>query len=251
MEKINTMPGHVFLKKLGRTKLRPGGGQKTDWLLNQVDWTQETKVLEVACNRADNLVQIYMDHRCQVTGIDFDSQVIQEAQDNLNVLGLDAVINLLEMDAKKLDFADNSFDVVINEAMLTMLNDEDKSACLKEYYRILKKGGLLLTHDVAIAKEQSLAKKIVSKFANRHVHPLTVEAWHEQFQEVGFQRLVEEEGNMLLLDKETVIRDEGPSRAADFFRNGMKGENKIRFKMMQELSQRSGIHYLVMVHQKV
>lgn len=45
-------------------------------------------------------------------------------------------------DASKLPFADNSFDVVINEAMLTMYGDKAKTKLLQEYYRVLKPGAV-------------------------------------------------------------------------------------------------------------
>lgn len=44
--------------------------------------------------------------------------------------------------AMKLPFADNSFDIVINEAMLTMLPIEAKKA-ITEYWRVLKPSGFL------------------------------------------------------------------------------------------------------------
>ena len=49
-----------------------------------------------------------------------------------------------------LPFGDESFDVVINEAMLTMLLGEQKEKALREYYRVLKPGGIVLTQDVVL-----------------------------------------------------------------------------------------------------
>ena len=48
--------GHFLLKRLGKTKLRPGGITATNWLLKQVQFTADTKVLEVACNEAETLM---------------------------------------------------------------------------------------------------------------------------------------------------------------------------------------------------
>ncbi len=59
-------------------------------------------------------------------------------------------MNIQYGDATDLPFEDNTFDVVLNEAMLTMLNHENKEKAIKEYYRVLKPNGILLTHDVLL-----------------------------------------------------------------------------------------------------
>ena len=43
--------GHNFLARLGKTRLRPGGKKATDWLIANGDFSQDKKVLEVACNK--------------------------------------------------------------------------------------------------------------------------------------------------------------------------------------------------------
>ena len=55
---------------LGRTRLRPGGGLMTDWLLDQVQIDKDMQVLEVACNRGDNLIRVYTKYKCKIIGID-------------------------------------------------------------------------------------------------------------------------------------------------------------------------------------
>ena len=36
--------GHTFMKNLGRTKLRPGGGVTTKWLLNEANIQPSSKI---------------------------------------------------------------------------------------------------------------------------------------------------------------------------------------------------------------
>ena len=47
-EEKKNEPGHEFLARLGKTRLRPGGREATEWLLSHVDFTADTRVLEVA-----------------------------------------------------------------------------------------------------------------------------------------------------------------------------------------------------------
>jgi methyltransferase len=46
----------------------------------------------------------------------------------------------MQGNAMKLPFDDNSFDIVINEAMLTMLPQISKEKAISEYFRVLKPG---------------------------------------------------------------------------------------------------------------
>ena len=90
-----------------------------------------------------------------------------------------------------LDKIGGSFDVVINEAMLAMLIGEDKERALKEYSRVLKPGGVLLTHDVVFREEDPKVQHELmaglSKAINVHVEPLTLAGWKETIEKHAFR----------------------------------------------------------------
>ena len=50
--------GHEFLLRMGKTRLRPGGIEATNWLLNSADITPETQILDVACNIGTTTVEL-------------------------------------------------------------------------------------------------------------------------------------------------------------------------------------------------
>lgn len=79
--------------------------------------------------------------------------------------------------AFKLPFAAETFDIVINEAMLTMFPDVSKQKALAEYYRVLKPGGKLLTHDVSLIKEDLELVAKLGQTINGHVTQLTRRKW--------------------------------------------------------------------------
>ena len=62
--------GHSFLARLGKTKLRPGGIEATQWLIDQAHLTKDSQVLEVACNMGTTMVQLGKQYGCHVVGID-------------------------------------------------------------------------------------------------------------------------------------------------------------------------------------
>ena len=65
-------PGHEFLARLGKTRLRPGGREATEWLLGHVDFTADTRVLEVACNMGTTMIALAEAHGCRITGLDMN-----------------------------------------------------------------------------------------------------------------------------------------------------------------------------------
>lgn len=242
--------GHDFLKMLGRTRLRPGGGVMTEWLLDQVHIDKDMKVLEIACNRGDNLIRVYTENKCKIIGIDHDQVAIDQALENLRLLGLDKEIEVINMDALDLDFESESFDLIINEAMLTMLTNEDKVKALKNYHRVLKKGGYLLTHDVAVEIESEDLRRQLSKFTNVDVYPLTAENWNRVLRENSFRPFSQRTGKMILLDRDTIIKDEGPVGAANFYKKAYAEENRERFTRMLERYKTMTNSYIVIASQK-
>ncbi len=78
-----------------------------------------------------------------VTAIDLTPNMLLEAQKNAGSL-VDQ-IHFQEMNAEALDFADHTFDVVISRNLTWNLPHPEKA--YREWYRVLKKDGLLLNFD--------------------------------------------------------------------------------------------------------
>ena len=57
---------------------------------------------------------------------------------------LEHLIQLQQANAIRLPFEDNQFDIILNEAMLTMLPMKAKQQAVAEYFRVLKPGGIYL-----------------------------------------------------------------------------------------------------------
>src|SRR5699024_2126823 len=110
--------GHNFLARLGKTRLRPGGKKGTDWLIANGDFNKDKKVLEVACNMGTTAIGLAERFGCHIEGVDLDEQALAKAQKNISEAKLDNLIHVQRANAMKLPFADSSFDIVINEAML-------------------------------------------------------------------------------------------------------------------------------------
>lgn len=245
--------GHNFLARLGKTRLRPGGKKGTDWLIANADLNKDKKVLEVACNMGTTAIGLASQFGCQIEGVDLDEQALAKAQKNITEAKLDHLIHVQRANAMKLPFADNSFDVVINEAMLTMLPLEAKHKAVAEYFRVLKPGGFLLTHDVMLLEQN--AETILATLRdviNVSVTPLSKEGWKDLFKEAGFSNVDTYSGEMTLLSPKGMIYDEGVLGTLKIVRNAVKPENRVTFKKMFKFfnDPQNKLHFIAVCSQK-
>mgnify|MGYP000046122400 CR=1 FL=1 len=79
----------------------------------------------------------------QVTAIDCTAEMLAEAQANAGALA--AQITWKLMDAQKLEFADESFDLVLSRNLTWVL--EEPEMAYAEWYRVLKPEGIMLNFD--------------------------------------------------------------------------------------------------------
>ncbi|MFP9230593.1 class I SAM-dependent methyltransferase [Pectobacterium cacticida] len=225
--------GHKFLARLGKKRLRPGGRKATEWLINHAGFRQDSLVLEVACNMGTTAMEIARRFGCQVIGVDMDTTALQKAQENVAAHGLAAQVTIMQANALALPFPDNHFDVVINEAMLTMYADKAKRRIIAEYYRVLKPGGRLITHDIMLLSEHDSgalqAVEQMHKAINVHAQPMLREKWVALFRACGFSQVNYDNGAMTLLTPRGLIYDEGIVGAARIVKNALKKENRPMF----------------------
>lgn len=225
--------GHHFLARLGKTRLRPGGKVATDWLIANGDFRKDKKVLEVACNMGTTAIDVAKQFGCQVIGVDLDEQALEKAKENIKEQGVEELVQVQRANAMKLPFEDNSFDIVINEAMLTMLPNEAKQKAIEEYFRVLKPNGFLLTHDVVLNTED--VEKVLEDLREAikvSITPLSKENWKTLFVQCGFRNVETFTGEMSLLSPKGLIQDEGVMGAMKIIGNALKPENRETFKKM-------------------
>ncbi|MGY5955432.1 class I SAM-dependent methyltransferase [Kosakonia sp. BK9b] len=228
----NDKAGHTFLASLGKTRLRPGGVEATEWLFSQAQFTPESNVLEVACNMGTTSMELARRFGCTVYAIDMDKNALAKARENVHAAGLERLVHIHEANASKLPFDDNTFDVVINEAMLTMYVDKAKAKLISEYYRVLKPGGRLLTHDIMYTRNElaNSNQAMLEQVVKSNVSPMTQQAWQALFIENGFSAVETHNGSMSLMSPAGLIRDEGFTRALRIVFNGLRNrDNRTRF----------------------
>lgn len=103
---------------------------------------QKLKILDVGCGCGFFTILLAREGH-EVTGIDLTKGMIDGAILLAGEEGVDCQFSV--MDAQKLDFADETFDVVISRNLTWTLPDAQEA--YGEWLRVLKKGGILLNFD--------------------------------------------------------------------------------------------------------
>lgn len=99
----------------------------------------QQRILEIGCGLGDAL--IWLAKECgpkRLAGIDISSQLLQKAEENLQISGTQA--ELYQEDVRNLPFEDASFDLVIDFGTCYHINRRVRA--LKEISRILAPGGI-------------------------------------------------------------------------------------------------------------
>jgi phosphatidylethanolamine/phosphatidyl-N-methylethanolamine N-methyltransferase len=120
-------------------------------------------ILEVGVGTGIN-TSLYPTH-CQITGIDLSAGMLEKARDRVKREGIRNV-RLLEMDAAKTTFADDTFDIVYAPYLISVVPDPVTVA--REMRRICKPGGKII-----ILNHFRSANPILSR-VERAISPLTV-----------------------------------------------------------------------------
>jgi phosphatidylethanolamine/phosphatidyl-N-methylethanolamine N-methyltransferase len=102
-----------------------------------------------------------------ITGIDISEPMLQRARQRVREGSLENVRGLAVMDAQRLGFDSNAFDVVVAQYVITAVPDPD--AALDEFVRVLKPGGelILINHIGAETGPRRLFERCFAPLARR------------------------------------------------------------------------------------
>jgi arsenite methyltransferase len=135
------------------SRLREGARRR---MLEAVNWRGHENVLDVGCGNGFLLVEVAKRLTSgQATGIDLwmtgaGDQTPETAWRNARLEGVAERVDIKNVDARDMPFADETFDVIVSSLMLHHAGGgADRQRVLREMARVLKPGGTLLLYDVA------------------------------------------------------------------------------------------------------
>ena len=98
------------------------------------------RILEVGVGTGISLPDYSPNNR--IFGVDISDKMLRKARRRVEALSLTHIEGLAVMDAKRLEFSDNSFDVVVAQYVVTTVPDPEGT--LDEFARVLKPGGEII-----------------------------------------------------------------------------------------------------------
>ena len=201
------------------TGIHTGGPEATRQLLDMIGLRSQDQILDVGSGPGSTALRIAENSGAQATGIDLSPEMVSKARMRVERLGLTGKVDFQVGNVLALEFADETFDAVIFESLLTILPG-DPGRALEEMVRVLKPGGVLAGNEATIdpgylAELESLLDQ----------HPAiqrayTAESLWEQFESAGLMdinMLEIKESPAPQLDLKTALHNIGCGGLLSFF----------------------------------
>lgn len=218
------LQGHWLLAKMGKTVLRPGGLEMTTALVNYADPRPGETVVEFGPGVGRTAGMLLGRSPGRYIGVDPNPEgtpALRKVLARFPRVGASVVT----ADAKSTGLPDESADVVIGEAMLTMMNARDKAAIVAEAARILKSGGRYVVHEMGLAPEDidpdtaAGLQKEISRTVKVGARPLTMGQWRALLTDAGLSVRFAHRNPMNLLEPRRMLADEGVLGTARIAKN--------------------------------
>lgn len=227
--RIEKMPGHWVLARLGKRVLRPGGLQLTRRLLQALRIKHTDDVVEFAPGMGVTARLTLKLGPASYTAVERDAAAAKIVSGYLKE-GQRCVVG----SASDTGLPDHCATVVYGEAMLTMQPEETKHQIVKEAYRLLKSGGRYGIHEMCLTSDNlDEASKIrtereLTGVVHHGVRPSTASEWRSLLESEGFEVQSIGMAPMSLLEPGRLIRDEGLIGALRFATNLLRDSEARR-----------------------
>jgi ubiquinone/menaquinone biosynthesis C-methylase UbiE len=178
---------HDLLMTIGISSAHPGGMILTQSVIEQVarevELPAHSRVLEVGCGTGETARFLAERFGWKVTAIDREPRMLQTALHHCPD-ALKQHIHFQQAQTEQLPFADGTFDLLLAESV-TLFTDVVVS--LKEYARVLKRNGILLS--LEMMQKERLAPEEVEEFQQFYgLNRLyTDQEWKTELSRQGFR----------------------------------------------------------------
>jgi ubiquinone/menaquinone biosynthesis C-methylase UbiE len=170
----------------GLELLHPGGLQLTRRTAEVAHMQPGMKVLDVSSGRGTPAVFYAREFGVEIVGVDIATEMVCTATGKADQAGLKDRIVFEQGDAQALPYADNAFDVVINECAVGI--PEDSQKVLDEMVRVARPGGTIVIHESTWRKPLPPDEK--DDFAERYgTTPHAYDEWLAMLTQAGVREI--------------------------------------------------------------
>jgi SAM-dependent methyltransferase len=211
---IRALDPYQLMAELGKTVIHPGGGRSTEELLAMADLQRGQRVLDAGCGIGTTAGQIARRFDCQVVALEINEANLTRARCTVEQIGVDDRVEVRRGDIEQLGFDDESFDVVIVEAV-TMFVHRKRAAA--EVARVCRRGGRVVDHEFIWRKPPPPGPREL--FMGRVCPGIDFDTeadWIGLYREAGLDDLRTTTGPFAMMTPAGFLRDEGVGGSARF-----------------------------------
>ncbi|MEM6401345.1 MAG: methyltransferase domain-containing protein [Cyanobacteria bacterium P01_D01_bin.116] len=165
------------------------------YMLSQSNIDADSRVLDIGCGNGNTAIYLAQETGCEVVGLDISNTHIQAAQtkaQNYPTLRL----AFHKASATNLPFANDSFTHAWSQGTLLHMNDKREIA-LKDIYRVLKPGGILIFEDLVGNVTQVSEDTSQYVYQRLHVTQLfSPQTYQNSLKQIGFEIIKAEDFSM-------------------------------------------------------
>jgi len=210
-DEVAKLDPYKFMAVIGKRVIHPGGRASTEALFARAAITADSKVLDVGCGVATTTVEIAKRFGAQVTAVDIAPVMLERAQANVTAAGVGNLVTVEHGDILDLNYEDNSFDVVIAEAV-TMFVDRSRAAA--QLARVTRPGGRVLATEFFWREPPTNeAREIFLGQVCPGLEFDTVDDWMRIYQSAGLTDLDTVTGPFEMMTPRGFLADEGVSHS--------------------------------------
>lgn len=208
---VAALDPYKFMAVIGKTVIHPGGRVSTRALLARARITAASRVVDVGCGVATTAIEIARRYGAQVTAVDIAPLMLERAEANVRAAKLAGRVTVQQGDIYALPFDDESFDVVIAEAV-TMFADRRRAA--SELARVYAPSGQVLATEFCwrTTPPPEARQVFLGQVCPGMVFD-TADDWAQIYSSVGLTSVDTQTGPFEMMTPHGFLADEGPARS--------------------------------------
>ena len=206
-EEIAELDPYQLMAVLGKKVIHPGGKQSTREFYAMADLQAHHSVLDIGCGVDTTCIDLVRKFGCNIIITDIDDKMIDKARKNVEVAGLIDKIKVEKADIQQLSFADNTFDVIIIEAVTMFVN---RHAAIKEVLRVCKPTGRVIEQEFIWRKTPTVdARRILEGGVCPGIKFDSADDWITIYESNGFIKTQLVTGPFRMMSLAGFLKDEG------------------------------------------